>query len=151
MFELHVESNTPLTPLSDVDDIALQFLTHIGYLPKGYNPKTNVVDTQDSVPYRLFMDCFMRNIKRAWQVEELAAYLGTTKPTIYRHLNKLKAIDILEEVEVERDGGTKRGYRIRYGDLRKAWSFTEANVEMAMENYRQTVDHLQKLIEESSR
>ncbi len=84
-------------------------------------------------------------------MEELAAYLGTTKPTIYRHLNKLKAIDILEEVEVERDGGTKRGYRIRYGDLRKAWSFTEANVEMAMENYRQTVDHLQKLIEESSR
>ncbi|HHT74554.1 MAG TPA: helix-turn-helix transcriptional regulator [Euryarchaeota archaeon] len=151
MFELNVESNTPLTPLKDVDDIALQFLTHIGYLPKGYNPKTNVVDTQESVPYRLFMDCFMRNIKRAWQVEELAAYLGTTKPTIYRHLNKLKAIDILEEVEVERDGGTKRGYRIRYGDLRKAWSFTEANVEMAMENYRQTVDHLQKLIEESSR
>ena len=149
MFELNVESNTPLAPLSNVDDIALQFLTHIGYLPKGYNPKTNVVDTQDSVPYRLFMDCFMRNIKRAWQVEELAAYLNTTKPTIYRHLNKLKAIDLLEEAEVERDGGMKRGYRIRYGDLRKAWSFTEANVDMAMQNYRQTVDHFQKLIEEA--
>jgi predicted transcriptional regulator len=148
MFELNVESNTPLTPLTDVDDISLQFLTHIGYLPKGYNPKTNVIDTQDSVPYRLFMDCFMRNIKRAWLVDELAVYLKTTKPTIYRHLNKLKAIDILEEIVTERECQMKKGYRIRYGDLRKAWSFTEANVEMAMQNYRQTVDHFQKLIEE---
>ena len=151
MFELNVESNTPLTPLTDVDEIALQFLTHIGYIPKGYNPKTAAIDTQDSVPYRLFMDCFARNMKRAWLVEELAAQLKTTKPTIYRHLNKLKAVDILEEVETERDGSVKKGYRIRYGDLRKAWSFTEANVEMAMQNYRQTVDHLQKLIEEESK
>ena len=75
MFELNVESNTPLTPLMDVDDIALQFLTHIGYLPKGYNPKTNAMNTQDSIPYRLFMDCFMKNMKRAWQVDELAVYL----------------------------------------------------------------------------
>ncbi|NLI74657.1 MAG: helix-turn-helix transcriptional regulator [Euryarchaeota archaeon] len=149
MFELHVESNTPLTPLNNVDDVALQFLTHIGYLPKGYSPKTNVTDTQDSVPYKLFMDCFMKNIKRAWQVEELAAYLDTTKPTIYRHLNKLKSIDLLEEAEVERNGVMKRGYRIRYGDLRKAWAFTEANVEMAMKNYRQTVEHLQELIDKS--
>ncbi|NLK26576.1 MAG: helix-turn-helix transcriptional regulator [Euryarchaeota archaeon] len=148
MFELNVESNTPLTPLNDVDDIALQFLTHIGYLPKGYNPKTNVMDTRDSVPYRLFMDCFMRNIKRAWQVDELAAYLDTTKPTIYRHLNKLKNLDILEEVEVERENSMRRGYRIRYGDLRKAWSFTEANVEMAMQNYRQTIEHFHRLMED---
>jgi predicted transcriptional regulator len=84
-------------------------------------------------------------------VDELAAHLDTTKPTIYRHLNKLKAIDILEEVEAERDGVMKKGYRIRYGDLRKAWSFTEANVEMAMQNYRLTVEHFQKLIEEETR
>jgi DNA-binding transcriptional ArsR family regulator len=97
MFELNVESNTPLTPLTDVNEIALQFLTHIGYIPKGYNPKTAATDTQDSVPYRLFMDCFARNMKRAWLVEELAAVLKTTKPTIYRHLNKLKAVDILRD------------------------------------------------------
>jgi len=148
MFELNVESNTPLTPLTDVDDIALQFLTHIGYLPKGYNPKTEATDTQDSVPYRLFMECFMRNIKRPWTVEDLAHYLGTTKPTVYRHLNKLKAIDLLEEVRTDSDGAVKKGYRIRYGDLKMAWSFTEANVKMAMENYRMTVDHLQELMEE---
>ena len=148
MFELNVESNTPLTPLTDPDEIALQFLTQIGYLPKGYDPKTEVIDIKDSVPYRLFMDCFMRNMKRVWLVDELAVQLDTTKPTIYRHLNKLKAIDILEEQATNRDGQAKKGYRIRYGDLRKAWHFTEANVTMAMESYRKTVDHFQNLIEE---
>ena len=97
------------------------------------------------------MDCFMRNIKRVWLVDELAVYLDTTRPTIYRHLNKLKSMDVIEESETERDGQMKKGYRIRYGDLRKAWSFTEANVEMAMESYRKTIDHLQALVEKEAR
>jgi DNA-binding transcriptional ArsR family regulator len=151
MFELNVVSNTPLTPLSNIDDVALQFLRQIGYLPKGYDPKTEARNVQESVPYRLFMDCFMRNIKRVWLVDEMAAYLDTTRPTIYRHLNKLKGMDIIEESETEREGQMKKGYRIRYGDLRKAWSFTEANVEMAMESYRRTIDHFQELAEKEAR
>jgi len=148
MFELSVVSNTPLTPIKNVDEVALQFLQQIGYLPKGYDPKTSARSVEDSVPYLMFMDCFLGNMKRVWLVEEMAVKFDTTKPTIYRHLNKLKAIDILEEVDVDRDGKRKKGYRIRYGDLKKAWSFTEANVEMAMQSYRQTVEHLQRLAEE---
>lgn len=148
---MSVISNTPLTPLTNIDDVALQFLTQIGYLPKGYDPKTKARTVQESVPYRLFMDCFMRNIKRVWLVDEIAVYLETTRPTIYRHLNKLKAMDVIEESETERDGQMKKGYRIRYGDLRKAWNFTEANVEMAMESYRRTIDHFQALIEKETR
>ena len=34
---------------------------------------------------------------------------------------------------------------MRYGNLSKAWNFTEAHVQVAMENYRKTVDHLQEL------
>jgi len=145
MFELQVVSNTPLTPLDDIDDVSLQFLQMIGYLPKGYDPKTEAKDVQESVPYRMFTECFIKNMKRAWTVEDLAAKLKTTKPTIYRHLNKLKSIDILEEMEVDKGGERKKGYRIRYGDLSKAWNFTEANVEMAMDSYRKTIDHLQQL------
>jgi predicted transcriptional regulator len=151
MFELNVVSNTPLTPLTDLDDVALQFLRQIGYLPKGYDPKTEAKSVLESVPYRMFMECFMANIKRAWLVDELAAQLKTTRPTIYRHLNKLKAIDLIEEMETDRDGTAKKGYRIRYGDLSKAWSFTEANVEMAMESYRKTIDHFQELVERGER
>lgn len=148
MFELQIVNNTPLTPLDDADDVALQFLQMIGYLPKGYDPKTEASNVQESVPYRLFTDCLMRNLKHAWTVEDLAANLKTTKATVYRHLNKLKAIDVLEEVDTGKMGEKKKGYRIRYGDLTKAWNFTEANVEMAMDSYRKTIDHLQKLVEE---
>ncbi len=148
MFELTVVSNTPLTGLEDLNRVALQFLQQIGYISKGYDPKTDANDVQDSVPYRLFTECFIRNMNRPWIVEEMAVHLGTTKPTIYRHLNKLKGLDILEEVEVERGDSHKKGYRIRYGDLGKAWSFTEANVEMAMASYRKSVEHLQRLSEE---
>lgn len=147
MFELQVVSNTPLTPLNDIDDVTLQFLQMIGYLPKGYDPKTKADNVQESVPYRLFTECLVGNMKRAWTVEDLAAKLRTTKPTIYRHLNKLKAIDILEEVDTLQGGERKKGYRVRYGDLSKAWNFTEANVQMAMDSYRKTIDHLQGLVE----
>ena len=144
-FELNVVSNTPLTPLSDIDEVAMLFLNQIGYFPKGYDPKTDVKDIRDSVPYRLMVEFFLGRMDRAWVVEDLATALGTTKATVYRHINKLKGFDLLEEMNVEKDGTPKKGYRIRYGNLSKAWNFTEAHVQVAMENYRKTVDHLQEL------
>ena len=151
MFELQVVSNTPLSSVGDIDVVAETFLIQIGYIPKGYDPKTSATEIKDSVPYRLFMDYFMGNMSKAWTVEELAALLSTTKPTIYRHINKLKSLDILESMDVEFDGQTRKGYRIRFGVLAKAWNFTEANVNMAMENYRKTVTHFQALVDEKRR
>ncbi len=146
-FELNVVSNTPLTPLSDKEEVAILFLNQIGYFPKGYDPKTDATDIRDSVPYKLIVDHFLSRPEKAWVVEDLAAALGTTKATVYRHINKLKGFDILEEMGVERPGGSsKKGYRVRYGNLSKAWNFTEAHVQVAMENYRKTVDHLQELV-----
>lgn len=150
-FELNVVSNTPLTPLNDIDEVAIIFLNQIGYFPKGYDPKTDVSDIRDSVPYRLFVDHFLARMDKAWIVEELATALGTTKATVYRHINKLKSFDLLEDVNVEDASGVPRkGYRIRYGNLSKAWNFTEAHVQVAMENYRKTVDHLQELVSRRS-
>jgi DNA-binding transcriptional ArsR family regulator len=145
LFELQVVSNTPMNAVVDKDIVAETFLVQIGYIPKGYDPKTSATGVRDSVPYRLFMEFFMRNPSKAWAVEELAALLETTKPTIYRHINKLKSMDLLESIDVEFDGAIRKGYRIRYGDLSKAWSFTEANVVMAMDNYKRTVSHFQNL------
>jgi predicted transcriptional regulator len=145
-FELNVVSNTPLTPLNDIDEVAILFLNQVGYFPKGYDPKTDVTDIRDSVPYKLMVNYFLERMDRAWIVEDLATALGTTKATIYRHINKLKGFDVLEEMNVEdSEGKSRKGYRIRYGNLSKAWNFTEAHVQVAMENYRKTVDHLQEL------
>jgi predicted transcriptional regulator len=147
-FELNVVNNTPLTPLTDIEEVATLFLSQIGYFSKGYDPKTDVTDIRDSVPFRLMVEHFLYRAEKPWVVEDLASSLGTTKATVYRHINKLKGFDLLEEATVERpDGSMKKGYRLRYGNLSKAWNFTEAHVNVAMENYRKTVDHLQDLVQ----
>ena len=146
-FEITVVSNIPLTPLKDLDEVSLIFLTQIGYIPKGYDPKTDAKSVRESVPYRLFVECLLGRAEKGWTVEQLATKLKTTKATIYRHINKLKAMDLLDEVDVIEKGGARKGYRIRYGNLSKAWNFVESNVEIAMENYRKTIDHIQKLTE----
>ncbi len=150
MFELQVVSNTPMTGVDDIDVLAETFLTQIGYLSKGYDPRgTGALSIRDSVPYRIFMDFFMKNPSKAWTAEEIAVLLDTTKPTVYRYINKLKSMDLLEAVDIPSDGGpVRRGYRMRYGDIGKAWSFCEANVEMAMGNYRKTVERFQQLAKE---
>ncbi len=133
-----------MTPLKKLDEVATLFLGQIGYLPKGYDSKS----VKKSIPYRLFVDCLLKRPEKGWTAEQLSVKLKTTKPTIYRHLNKLKYMDLLEEMAV-RDGKEERkGYRIRYGNLEKAWNFVEAHVDVAMENYRTTVEHMGKLAKE---
>ena len=151
-FEISVVTNTPLTPCDDLDEACTIFLTQIGYLPKGYEPRTGASELKDSVPFRMFVDCFLKRADKVWLVEELAHELGTSKPTIYRHINKLKSLDILDftQVEVSEDT-TKKGYRIRYDNLAKAWNFVEAHVGVAMENYRKSADHIQELVEAERR
>ncbi|WP_400218928.1 transcriptional regulator [Methanomethylophilus alvi] len=150
MFELQVVSNTPMTGVDDIDVLAETFLTQIGYLSKGYDPRSNgALTIRGSIPYRIFMDFFMKNPSKAWAAEEIAVLLGTTKPTVYRYINKLKSMDLLESTDIQsEDGSVRRGYRIRYGDIAKAWSFCEANVQMAMENYKKTVERFQQLAKE---
>jgi predicted transcriptional regulator len=146
-FEITVVSNTPLTPINNLDEVTIQFLNQIGYFPKGYDPKTDARTVKDSVPYRLLKDCFFKRMSKGWTVEQLSTKLKTTKPTIYRHINKLKSMDMIEDLDVEEGGQKKKGYRIRYGNLAKAWNFVEAHVDVAMENYRKTIEHIQDLSE----
>ncbi len=147
MFELNVVSNTPMTGTDDVNVIAETFLVQIGYLPSGHDPRSSGADgVRDSVPYRLFMDYFMRHPSRGWTADELAALLNTTKPTVYRHINKLKSMDLLESIDTDVNGQTRKGFRIRYGDLSLAWNFVESNVKMAMDNYRKTVTRFQEVV-----
>ncbi len=143
-FEIVVVNNTPMTSVSDLDEVAIRLFTHVGYLSSGVEAGDGL---RESVPYRLVMDCFIRRPEKAWTIEELMAVLGTSRPTVYRHLNKLKAMDLLEEsaVKTESEPAGRKAYRVRYGNVSKAWNFVEANVKVAMENYRRTVDHMHEL------
>ena len=143
-FEMQIVSNTPLVGEDDLDVAAKMFFEQIGYLSKGSDP---------AIPYRIFADFFLKHPTKAWFVEDIAAKLEISKPTVYRHLNKLKGFDILEEVQIfdETAKQNKKAYRLRYGNLQKAWNFVEAHLKVAIENYGKTVEHLQKLIEKQKK
>jgi DNA-binding transcriptional ArsR family regulator len=140
-FEIRIVNNTPLIGEDNPEIVARTLFEQIGYITKGSDP---------SIPYTLFAEYFIKHPTKAWFVEELSTKLKTSKPTIYRHLNKLKSLDILEEMQVldEQTNQYKKAYRIRYGNLKKAWNFVEANIKVAVENYGKTVEHLQNIMEE---
>jgi DNA-binding transcriptional ArsR family regulator len=150
-FELLVRYSTPLSPLPDLDEVLMEFLRLIGYLPEGEDGRGREGPVSQSLAYRLVRDCFIRAPSQSWYVEELTAVLKTTKPTIYRHINKLKSLDLLEEVGGVANGKGRKGYRLRYGNLARAWDFTEANAQNALRRYRETVNHLQTLMDQSAR
>ncbi|HTT15807.1 MAG TPA: helix-turn-helix domain-containing protein [Thermoplasmata archaeon] len=146
-FELSLRYSTPLTPIADLDEVLREFLRMIGYLPEGEDGRGSEGPIARSLALRLVRECLLRDLSRPWYAEELAAVLKTSKPTVYRHINKLKALDLLEEVGGATDGKGRKGYRLRYGNLARAWDFTEANAQNALKRYRETVNHLQELIE----
>ena len=63
--------------------------------------------------------------------------------TLYRHLNRLKGLDIIQEVQL----GKEKGYVMRYNSFSLAWNFVESNVKMAMDNYRKRVENIQAMVE----
>ena len=148
-FSINIQGNIPLTSIDEVEEVLVNFLHDIGYISEGYSAPGAGQELADSVPVGIFIHCFFPDPERVWLVEEMANELKAHKTTVYRHITKLKNLDILEEaIREEENGKRKKGYRIRYGNLKKAWTFTETNVEVAMLNYAKTVEHLQNLVEE---
>jgi len=134
-FKITIVKSMPLTSENDYRKVIEKFLKQIGYLQENKN--------EEAIAYKLFEN-FLIYPNKYWTIEEMMAELKATKATIYRHLNKLKSLDILEE---RKSKNVKKAYRLKYGNLVKAWNFVEAHVKVAMENYGETVRHLQKLVE----
>ena len=150
-FELALRYSTPLTPLPTVEEVLPEFLRLIGYLPEGPDGRSGEGPVRETIAYRLVRECLLKDPSKAWYPEELTATLGAAKASVYRHLNKLKALDLLEEVEGGGAGPGRKGYRLRYGRIARAWDFTEANAQNALKRYRETVDHLQQLLDAAAR
>lgn len=147
-FEMQVVSHAPLTGEADPERLAKQLFAMIGYTARK--------GPDHGISFKLFYDCFLMHPTKEWTIEELATVCDTTLPSIYRHLNKLKDLDLVEDLYVggeEQEGRPaqerKRAFRLRYGDLAKAWNFCEAHFHLAIENYRKSVDHLEVLLKEA--
>lgn len=138
MFEIRVRLRNP-TVSNDIDRLLSEFLVDIGYIEE--RGEFNLEAVKNSVPFRLFKEVFLMRADRTWPVNEIMSYLNTSKPTLYRHLNRLKALEIIQEVQL----GKEKGYVMRYNSLSLAWNFVEANVKMAMDNYRKRVEGIQAL------
>jgi DNA-binding transcriptional ArsR family regulator len=145
-FEMQVVSHAPLTGESDPRRLAKALFSMIGYTARK--------GPDHGISFKVFYDCFLLHPTKDWTVEELATTCGTTMPSIYRHLNKLKDLDLVEDLYIGEpgpDGDRRRAFRLRYGDLTKAWTFAEAHFQLAVENYRKSVDHLEGLLKEARR
>jgi DNA-binding transcriptional ArsR family regulator len=141
-FALRVRSSR-LKVGGDIDDLLPRFLLDLDYLA---DQGPGEEDPHRSVAYRLFRECFLDRPDRFWDVDELRTKLDTTRPTVYRHLNRLEAMGLMERKQVGETVPPKRAHRVRYGSLGKAWSFVEEYAKVAMQGYRQTVDHLDALV-----
>jgi DNA-binding transcriptional ArsR family regulator len=143
-FEMQVVSHPPLTGESDPRRLAKQLFSMIGYTARK--------GPDHGISFKVFYDCFLLHPGKEWTVEELATTCGTTMPSIYRHLNKLKDLDLIEDLYIGEpgpEGDRRRAFRLRYGDLGKAWTFAEAHFQLAVENYRKSVDHLEQLLRQA--
>lgn len=142
-FEIKVADHKPMVS-NDLEEILENFLLDIGYLSGRKSGK----ELYESVPFKLWTDCFLDKPEKFKTIDDLAMELDTTKPTIYRHLNKLKKLQILEEEELvlEDDGEVvKKGYRFRQGNLLKAWHTVELNTKSSMKKYEETVERIEML------
>lgn len=137
---MQVVSHSPLTGDDDPERVARTFLQLIGYTARR--------GPDSGLSFRIFYDCFLQHPQKEWTVEQLADHCETSLPSVYRHLNRLRDLDIIEDMHVDIDGDRKRVFRLRYGDLSKAWNFAEAHFQLAIDNYRKTIDHLATLLEQ---
>ena len=95
-----------------------------------------------SMPYKIIDGCFLQRPDRAWTAEEIAAWIETTRPTAYRHLNRLISLGFIERCRAEDGGPPTSAFHLRYGSLKKAWAKIETQVELVLDKYRKTIKQL---------
>jgi DNA-binding transcriptional ArsR family regulator len=146
-FSLTLAERPPLDASADGQARLVDMMEAIGYLTPWSTPRGGG-DIQDNLAFRLLKDCLLDRPDRSWTMRELMAVLETSKPTLYRHLKKLEALDLMERGLRGESPRSSKAFRIRYGDLSKAWNFTEEHARQSLKAYRQTVEHLEGLMEE---
>ncbi|MFP4000536.1 MAG: transcriptional regulator [Thermoplasmata archaeon] len=142
-FKIQVTDHKPKVS-NNLEEVLEAFLLDIGYL----SGRKSDEELYDSVPFRLWTDIFLEKPDKYWTMDEMATILETTKPTVYRHLNKMKALSLIEEKQLtlEDDGEVKKkGHKLRQGNLTKAWHITELTIESNLKRYRETIERITSL------
>ena len=93
----------------------------------------------ESMPYKILDECFFQRPDRAWTAEEIAAWIETTKPTAYRHLNRLISLGLIERCRASDGGPPTSAFHLRFGSLKKGWQKIETQTELILDKYKKTI------------
>ena len=108
----------------------------IGLLSNHHHPYN------ESMPYKIIDECFLQRPDRAWTAEEVAAWIETTRPTAYRHLNKLISLGLIDRCRAADGGPPTSAFHLRRGSLKKGWQKIETQIELILEQYKKTIKQI---------
>ena len=108
----------------------------IGLLSSHHHPYT------ESMPYKIIDECFFQRPDRAWTAEEIAAWIETTRPTAYRHLNRLISLGLIERCRAADGGPPTSAFHLRKGSLKRGWQKIETQTELILGKYKKTIKQL---------
>ena len=117
------------------DELGL-FGRGIGLLSNHHHPYS------DSMPYKIIDECFFQRPDRAWTAEEIAAWAETTRPTAYRHLNRLISLGLIERCRASDGGPPTSAFHLKYGSLKRAWQKIETETELILDKYKKTISNI---------
>ena len=95
-----------------------------------------------SMPYKIIDECFLQRPDRAWTAEEVAAWIETTRPTAYRHLNKLISLGLIERCRAADGGPPTSAFHLRKGSLKKGWQKIETEIELILDQYKKIIKQI---------
>ena len=98
----------------------------------------------ESMPYKILDECFFQRPDRAWTAEEIAAWIETTRPTAYRHLNRLISLGLIERCRAADGGPPTSAFHLRFGSLKKGWQKIEIQTELVLDKYKKTIADLKE-------
>ncbi|HJM17029.1 MAG TPA: helix-turn-helix domain-containing protein [Candidatus Poseidoniia archaeon] len=98
----------------------------------------------ESMPYKILDECFFQRPDRAWTAEEIAAWIETTRPTAYRHLNRLISLGLIERCRATDGGPPTSAFHLRLGSLKKGWQKIETQIEIILDTYKKTITKLKE-------
>ena len=104
------------------EDRYIEILKSVGYLDK---------DKPSDIGLNIAL-MFIENPYVSYHPDEISLKFMTSRPTVYRHLNKLMNLGFIEKHHYR--------YGLRYSDLNKAWNYTKTHLNTIIEIITEKID-----------
>ncbi len=134
--DVETQGTEVVAPVKEAETLLDRLLLACGYL----DSRTGKVASH--IPFRLFNDWLLTRRDRIWTADELAVALSASRPTVYRHLNRLEQMGWLEKVILKEGHPRITGFRLRGGSLGRAWTHIEDKLELGLRGYRKAINQL---------